>query len=154
MRVLIPLALMCLSTPSVHAQWIFSRPNMFGGQDYSDGSYTKKNILGGFDHYDRQGRMIDSSKRNSLGGYDYSNRIYSKPNSLGGLDYHGPGISGLYSKPNSLGGFDYSNGAYSKRNVMGGQDIYLPPARGTSSSWGSSRPPSSVPSNAAPWWRP
>ena len=76
----------------------WSRPNIFGGYDYSDGTSSRRNIFGGYDYYKPGGQTITS-----------------RPNIFGGYDYSKPGGSSYSSRRNIFGGYDY--------NVPGGRTI-------------------------------
>jgi hypothetical protein len=66
---------------------ITSRKNIFGGQDYSDGSSSRKNIFGGYDYKPPGGKQTITSRPNIFGGYDYSDGSSSRKNIFGGYDY-------------------------------------------------------------------
>jgi len=51
-------------------QTLTSRPNIFHGQDWSNGISSKRNIFGGQDYQDRNGQPIATCKPNILGGQD------------------------------------------------------------------------------------
>ena len=51
-------------------QTLTSRPNIFHGQDWSNGVSSRRSIFGGQDYQDRNGQPIASCKPNILGGQD------------------------------------------------------------------------------------
>jgi hypothetical protein len=64
---------------------VTSKPNIFGGFDYSNGVSSRKNIFGGYDYSNGV-----SSRKNIFGGQDYSNGMSSRENIFGGQDYSFP----------------------------------------------------------------
>lgn len=92
---------------------VTSRPNIFGGYDYSNGVTSRKNTFGGYDYSNGV-----HSRKNSFGGEDYSNGDNSRSNPFGGHDYN----SGNNSRSNIFGGRDYKSGTSCRKNIFGGQD--------------------------------
>lgn len=116
-------ALALISSPSPAQNRITGQPNIFGGQTYSDGTMTKKNIFGGYDVY-QNGRRVDSSRKNIFGGQTYNSGLTTKKNVFGGQTYYRPGQPPITGMPNVFGGQSYGNGNYSKKNIFGGTDYY------------------------------
>ena len=73
---------------------VTSRPNIFGGFDYSNGVSSRKNIFGGQDFSNGV-----SSRKNIFGGQDYSNGMTSRQNIFGGQDFSKPN-GGQWPHPN------------------------------------------------------
>lgn len=88
-------------SPGITGQSGFTRPNVFGGQNYHTPS----------------GKIV-TSKPNVFGGQNYSNGLSSRPNAFGGKNYS----NGVTSRPNAFGGYNYNNGWSSRSNAFGGKD--------------------------------
>jgi hypothetical protein len=102
---------------------LFSHRNAFGGQTFSNGSYTMPNSFGGSTLH-RPGGGTTFSTPNAFGGYNFSSGGYTSPNVFGGFNhYSSSGIMTTYT-PNVFGGFNSSSGGYSTPNVMGGFNYY------------------------------
>ena len=105
-------------TPSAsQPKQLTSQPNVFGGQNYSNGTTSQKNVFGGQNYSNGV-----TSQPNVFGGQNYSNGVTSQKNAFGGQNYS----NGVKSQPNVLGGQNYSNGVTSLRNVFGGQNYSAP----------------------------
>ncbi|MCZ2341776.1 MAG: hypothetical protein LC104_08265 [Bacteroidales bacterium] len=112
-----------MTAPGQAQNRITGQPNIFGGQNYSDGTMTKKNIFGGYDVY-QNGRRVDSSHKNIFGGQSYNSGLTTKQNVFGGQTYYRPGQAPVTGMPNVFGGQSYGGGNYSKKNIFGGTDYF------------------------------
>ena len=86
-------------------QPLTSSRNIFGGQNYSNGSVSTPNVFGGFNTTSRSGGF-SSSTPNAFGGSNFSNGGFTTPIGGGGFNYVAPRGGGITTfKPNIFGGF-------------------------------------------------
>src|SRR5262245_37065048 len=84
-----------------------SKPNLFGGYDYSNGWSSRSTPGGGFSYHGPFGQQGGHSTPNAMGGLNHYRPFgqfdgYSTPNAMGGFNSQKPfGQPGGYSTPNT-----------------------------------------------------
>jgi hypothetical protein len=106
------------------AQGFSSSGNVFGGQNFSNGSYTMKNVFGGYNYYSPSGGSPIVGIPSPMGGMSFGQHGYSTSNVFGGQNFYSPKGGFMSSTPNVFGGSNYSFGGYSTSNIMGGRNFY------------------------------
>ena len=90
MMVILTLALAGTAGQAQTNRTVTSTPNIFGGQNYSNGTSSRSNIFGGQDFSKPNGGSSFSTMPNIFGGFNFSNGGSSRSNIFGGQDYSFP----------------------------------------------------------------
>ena len=114
------------SRPAYQPSPVTSQPNVFGGQNYSNGITSQRNVFGGQNYSNGV-----TTQPNVFGGQNFSNGLSSQKNVFGGQNYS----NGVTTQSNVFGGQNYSNGVTSQRNVFGGQNYTVPRTAKPSNGW-------------------